>query len=259
MFDDIFNTVFKYKEKLSPDKLGAYPERVHIKAMPERRYLWTSRVLVIIAIFSICLNIMLSCTIYLLLPQKSSAPRLMYINNKLNQMQLLEASEINIPAFNLVTEQQIRDYIMYRYLISSRYDELVARWSPGSAVFWMSSVSVFRSFQEGEAKQGITLQRLRGLQRDVEIDWIDQIAQGVWQCQFRTLDYYPERNEPDTTIWRATLRVSYGNINFPNKNFAMRNPFGFIVNNYSLAYHGKPETSEHYLERARRTAKKRIN
>ena len=84
---DIFNTVFKYKEKSSPDKLGVYPERVHIKAMPERRYLWSSRVLVIISVFSICLNMMLSSTIYLLLPQRSSAPRLLYVNNKFNQMQ----------------------------------------------------------------------------------------------------------------------------------------------------------------------------
>ena len=58
---DIFNTVFKYKEKSSPDKLGVYPERVHIKAMPERRYLWSSRVLVIMAVFSICLNMILAC------------------------------------------------------------------------------------------------------------------------------------------------------------------------------------------------------
>ena len=85
---DIFNTVFKYKEKSSPDKLGVYPERVHIKAMPERRYLWSSRVLVIMAVFSICLNMILACTIYLLLPQRSSAPRLLFLNSKFNQMQL---------------------------------------------------------------------------------------------------------------------------------------------------------------------------
>ena len=68
---DIFHTIFKYKEKESPDVLGLYPERVHVTAMPERRYLWTSRILVIIASMSICINIMLASTIYLLLPQRT--------------------------------------------------------------------------------------------------------------------------------------------------------------------------------------------
>ena len=71
---EIFNTVFKYKEKQSPDQLGFYPERVHVNAMPERRYLWTSRVLVILACLSICLNMMLAATIYLLLPQRTVQP-----------------------------------------------------------------------------------------------------------------------------------------------------------------------------------------
>ena len=254
---DIFNTVFKYKEKSSPDKLGYYPERVHIKAMPERRYLWSSRLLVIAAVFSICLNMSLASTIYLLLPMKKAAPRLLYLNPIFHQMKLLEPSEINVPTFDLVSEQQVRDYIMYRYLIGPHYDELVSRWSPGSIVFWMSSPAVFRSFQEQEAEQGITLKRLKGLMRNVEIDWITSIAAGVWQVQFRTLDYYPGSNQPDVSIWRATLRIRYARINFPDKNYAMTNPFGFIVKNYSLAYHGKNVSSQHYLDEARKTAKKR--
>lgn len=253
---DIFNTVFKYKEKSSPDKLGAYPERVHVKAMPERRYLWSSRVLVIMAVFSICFNMMLASTIYILLPQRSSAPRLLYVNQKFNQLDMLEPAEIEVPAINLITEEQIRNYIMYRYIITDRYDELVARWAAGSAVYWMSSSGVFSTFKDGEAKQGLTLQRLKGLQRDVEIDWMTQIARGVWQTQFRTIDYYPEAEEPDVTIWRATMRVAYANINYPDRNYAMRNPFSLVIQNYSLAYHGKLSASEHYLSEVNRRSRR---
>ena len=71
---DIFKTIFKYKEKESPDKLGKYPEAVHVNAMPERRYLWTSRILVIISSISISLSMMLASTVYLLLPQRGAAP-----------------------------------------------------------------------------------------------------------------------------------------------------------------------------------------
>ena len=253
---DIFKTVFKYREKASPDKIGAYPERVHIKAMPERRYLWSSRILVITAVFSICLNMVLASTIYLLLPQRSSAPRLLYINENFNQLQLLQPSEINVSAYTLITEEQIINYIMFRYLITSRYDELVSRWSPGSQLYWMSSPSIFKKFQESEARQGLQLQKLKGLERDVEVDWAHQIARGVWLVQFRTLDYYPNFRTPDVTIWRATMRISYANMTFPNKNFALRNPFGFVVTSYSLAYHGKPSTSEHYLDEVKKRAHK---
>ena len=254
---DIFSTVFKYKEKMSPDKLGYYPERVHIKAMPERRYLWSSRLLVIMAIFSICLNMSLASTIYLLLPMKKAAPRLMYLHPVFNQMQLLEASEVRVPVFSLISEQQVRDYIMYRYLIGPHYDELISRWSPGSTVFWMSSPVVFQDFRAQEAEEGITLKRLKGLIRNVEIDWASQIANGVWQVQFRTLDYYPNSKQPDVSIWRATMRIRFARINYPDKNYAMVNPFGFLVKNYSLAYHGKNVSSDHYLDEARKTARKR--
>ena len=255
---DIFTTVFKYKEKSSPDKLGIYPERVHVKAMPERRYLWSSRVLVIIAIFSICFNMMLASTIYLLIPMRNAAPRLLYLNSKFNQMKMLEPSEISIPTFDLVTEQQVRDYIMYRYLISSRFDELSKRWGPGGPVFWMSGSRVYQDFKSREAQQGINLLRLKGIQRDVEIDWITAIARSVWQVQFRTLDYAPNTSQPDVTIWRATMRVGYASINYPDKNYAMRNPFGFVVKTYSLAYHGKATASSHYLDEVKKTTRKKI-
>ncbi len=254
---DIFNTVFKYKEKLSPDKLGAYPERLHVKAMPERRYLWSSRILVIVAVFSIAFNLILTSTIYLLLPERSSAPRLFYIDHRYNQLQLLQPAEINVSVFNLVTEEQIKNYIMLRYLIGKRYDELAARWGKASPLYWMSSPSVYSNFSDGEAPQGSALQRVRHLLRNVKIDWISQISADVWQVQFQTLDYYPGRKEPDITIWRSTLRVAYRTINYPDKNYALLNPFGFLVTNYSLAYHGKPNVSEHYIEKARDTNKRR--
>ena len=48
---DIFRTLFRYKEKESPDELGAFPVQIHVSAFPERRYLWTSRFLVILSIY----------------------------------------------------------------------------------------------------------------------------------------------------------------------------------------------------------------
>ena len=37
---NLFYTLFKYKEKAQKDELGYYPEKVDVKAFPERRFLW---------------------------------------------------------------------------------------------------------------------------------------------------------------------------------------------------------------------------
>lgn len=202
---EIFNTVFKYKEKQSPDQLGFYPERVHVNAMPERRYLWTSRVLVILACLSICLNMMLAATIYLLLPQRTVQPKLFQINKYFSMLEQVQPAEINFPVSDLITEQHITEYILLRYLVSSDYDELVTRWGPGSTIYWYSSPAVFREFSENDVAYSIMQFRQKSLQRDVEIDWIKPAALGLWQVQFRTMDYLPGSDKPTTSIWRATM------------------------------------------------------
>ena len=162
---EIFNTVFKYKEKQSPDQLGFYPERVHVNAMPERRYLWTSRVLVILACLSICLNMMLAATIYLLLPQRTVQPKLFQINKYFSMLEQVQPAEINFPVSDLITEQHITEYILLRYLVSSDYDELVTRWGPGSTIYWYSSPAVFREFSENDVAYSIMQFRQKSLQR----------------------------------------------------------------------------------------------
>ena len=106
---EIFNTIFKYKEKQSPDQLGLYPERVHVEAMPERRYLWTSRVLVILTCLGISFNMMLAATIYLLLPQRTVYPRLFQINKYFSMLEQVQPAEINYPVSDLITEEHITE------------------------------------------------------------------------------------------------------------------------------------------------------
>ena len=132
---EIFNTIFKYKEKQSPDQLGLYPERVHVEAMPERRYLWTSRVLVILSCLSISFNMMLAATIYLLLPQRTVYPRLFQINKYFSMLEQVQPAEINYPVSDLITEEHITEYIMLRYIVTSDYDELITRWAKGNTLY----------------------------------------------------------------------------------------------------------------------------
>ncbi len=250
---DIFHTVFKFREKESPDVLGYYPERVHINAMPERRYLWTSRVLVILACLSICLNMMLASTIYVLLPQRTAVPQLFQVNDYFSQLEQAQPAEIFMPVGDLVAEQHINDYIMMRYLISPDYDELISRWGRGSKLFWYSTSTVYADFAKNDVEYNIMQFRENGLRRDVEIEWTRPLSQGLWQVQFRTIDYLDNKPQPIVNIWRATLRIGFTTMNFNNRDDALVNPFGFLVTSFSLAYHGSPRAADHYLETIKRT------
>lgn len=177
---EIFNTIFKYKEKQSPDQLGLYPERVHVEAMPERRYLWTSRVLVILSCLSISFNMMLAATIYLLLPQRTVYPRLFQINKYFSMLEQVQPAEINYPVSDLITEEHITEYIMLRYIVTSDYDELITRWAKGNTLYWYSARDVYDDFAKNDVQNNIMQFREKSLQRDVEIEWIKPLAKGLW-------------------------------------------------------------------------------
>ncbi len=248
---DILQTVFKYREKESPDVLGAFPERVHTRAMPERRYLWTSRILVIFACISICFSMMLASTIYLLLPQRGAYPRLLQPNNYFSQLELTDVQEKTVPVQDLIAEQYIEEYIMLRHVISNDYDELVNRWAPGSRLYWLSTRAVFQNFTTNDAQNNIMQFRMRSLVRMVEVEWIKPMTKGLWQAQFVTMDYYPGETKPIVNIWRAYLRVAFTTINYANRRQRELNPFGFLVLNYSLSYVGTPDEPESYLNTAK--------
>ena len=226
----IFTTIFKYKEKESPDKLGLFPEQVHVDAMPERR-------------------------LYVMLPQRSSAPQLFYIDHYFSQIERAQPMEIDYPVGNLINEEHITNYIMLRYLITNDYDELTRRWGPGSYVYWYSSPFIFDEFTRYDAKFNMLQFRNKNMMRDVEVDWIRPLGTGLWQTQFRTIDYTPKNPTPDVNLWRAVMRLRF--VRFPNRSHddALKNPFGFLITNFSLSYLGAPNASQHYLEESKRITK----
>ncbi len=248
---DLFKTVFRYKEKESPDKLGLYPEAIHTQAFPERRYLWSSRLLVIFASLSICLNLMLVSGIYVMMPQRSAFPMMFVHNRSFSQLEPIDRQERPIAAIDLLTESFIEEYILQRHVITADYDELMARWGRGSRLFWMSSRKVYQDFVSNDINNNINSFKMRGLVRLAEVEWIKPLSRGFWQAQFITMDYYPGETKPIINIWRAYLRAMLAPIPYENKSLREQNPFGFLVTNYSLSYVGTPGDSETYLQTAK--------
>lgn len=247
----IFNTLFRYREKKSPDRLGLFPESVDIQAMPERRYLWTSRVLVIFCALSFSVTIMLASTLYLLLPQRGARPELLTTNRFFSRLEKSEPLERNIGVMDLVTEKYIEKYVKLRHEIPKSQAELYNIWRTGSEFYWLSSLGVFQSFSAKATSDQVNKFIIRGLTRKVEIEWIKQIGTKLWQVQFVTINTVPQRKDPQVIIWRAYLRIDFEDVDMENKEALTFNPFGFKVKNYSLAYVGTPQKPTSYLETAK--------
>lgn len=248
---ELFKTVFKYKEKKSPDKLGLYPEAIHTQAMPERRYLWSSRLLVIFACLSICFNMMLASGIYVMLPQRSAYPMMFQHNRTFSELGLIDKQEKPIAAIDLLTESFIEEYILLRHVISADYDEVMERWRYGSRLFWMSSRKVYQDFAANDITNNVQEFKMRGLVRLAEVEWIKPLSRGFWQAQFITMDYYPGEKEPVINIWRAYVRALMAPIPYENRSLREQNPFGFLITNYAISYVGTPDNPQSYLNTAK--------
>ena len=248
---DLLKAVFKYKQKRSPDKLGLYPEAVHTSAIPERRYLWSSRLLVIFASLSICFNIMLVCTLYVMLPQRGATPRLLQKNDPLNRLDVVTKQEVNVYPKDLLTENFIREYVSVRHSVSSNYDALKKKWQIGSPFYCMSSEEVYQRFlSSGGLEQMIYSYQSKGFTRTVDIHWVHPVAVGLWAVRFATFDYYPHSTLPVVNVWQAYVRAVMALISYDNKMMRYQNPFGFLVTSYSLSYLGSPDNIAGYLQKA---------
>lgn len=235
----ILGTLFKYKEKESPDVLGYFPERVHVDAFPERRYLWTSRFLVILTCLSICLNMIISSVLFLLLPQQHVRPQLFVMNKETNQLEVLERDERYYFASDLIAEQYIRDYMVLRYTVTEDYAELKDRWRKGSILYWYSTDEIFQQFLQKDVATVDAQFKKIGLQRYIEIDWTKHVSRSMWEVQFKTYDITRDNPKPKVDVWRATLRVGYdGNLRFKKPEDRILNPYGFLVYSYTLSYQG---------------------
>ena len=259
----MFNTLFRYREKKSPDRLGRFPQEVNIEAMPERRYLWTARVLVIFSALSFSLTIMLAMTLYLLLPLRGGRPNLMTADKFTSSLEKVEPLEKNISSDDVLTEQLVEKYVKLRHEIPDNPYDLYERWSRGSDLYWMSSIGNFQRFSHKANYDFITKLIAQGLIRKVETEWIRRLTPQLWMVQFHTVNSTQQNPEPQVIVWRAYLRVNFvdaadieieGDIDLPDdflKSSLERNPYGFKVKNYSLSYLGTPSEPESYLSIAK--------
>jgi type IV secretory pathway component VirB8 len=259
MLPNLFYTLFKYKEKAQKDELGYYPEKVDVKAFPERRFLWTSRFFVVVACLSLCLSMILASALNILLPQKKVSVIPLQIDYQLHQVTRMSPDEIRYYAGDLVTESLMAQYITERYTIEDDFDKMVKRLGEGSFLQLASSEAVYKIF-EGTEHPYFELLQQRGVRSQVKIDRIYPVSFNFWQVRFKTINTAPDlsvrefmklmsinlssavnppkQGEPLIMSWIASIRMTFNQQKYKDRELALLNPFGLTVVSYDLSFMG---------------------
>ena len=259
MLSNLFYTLFKYKEKAQKDELGYYPEKVEVKAFPERRFLWTSRFFVVISCLSLCLSMILGSVLNILIPMREVDIVPLQIDYQLHQVTRMQQSEVRVYAGDLVTESLMAKYVTERYTIGDNFDEMKDRLGEGKFIFLSSDKDVYGYFKDNELPYFELLQQ-RGVRRKVEIINIYPVSFNFWQVRFRTIDTAPDlsvrdfmdlmkvnletileapkQGEPLVSTWVATMRMNFNFAKYDNKDVGLINPYGLTITSYDLSYLG---------------------
>lgn len=256
---NLFYTLFKYKEKNLKDELGYYPEKVNVRAFPERRYLWTSRFFVVISCLSLCFSMILGAVLIILLPMKTVKVVPLQIDFDRYQITFMPKAESRAYAGDLVTESLMAEYVTKRYTIGGNFDELSHRLGEREFVHLASDRYTYTDFTKNELPYFEMLQK-RGVRRQVEIERIYPVSFDFWQIRFKTIDTAPnmpveefltlmgidintivnkpKQGEPIISKWIATLRMNFNGAKYDNKDLGLINPFGITIKSYDLSYQG---------------------
>ncbi|CCZ21438.1 unknown [Acetobacter sp. CAG:977] len=245
---NLFKFLFSKEDEATNDKLGAYPEKVHVAAMPERRYLKTSRVMTIVAVGMLCGVIILALILYMLAPQLHAVPGLYYINKQFYRLSPVQRSVVVRPVNALILEMYIREYIMLRYTILADVDEMNRRWSKRSDLFWYSSEDAFKGFQPEQA--AMSTRMMEGMTREVRVRFVSYVWDGLWLAEFDTIDKMPEEEKPRIRRWRAQIRAGFMARGYPNADERMKNPLNFMVFQFDISSRGinEPKVNANFVD-----------
>lgn len=201
----------------------------------EKRYLWTARAFAIITALSICCNLVLILAIYQVLPLYRVEPFLLTFQNRSEQVYNIQPIKEGLRNQKAITEVFVREYILLRSSFSRDVPEMEARWMPGGPLQELSASNVYQDFLNNTAKRALDIIRTRGLQRDVKILSVNELANGIWQVEYETRDMYPESTKPEVNYWTASLNVSYRrkSVKYGDR---LKNPVGFTVTRYALTF-----------------------
>lgn len=249
-----FSLIFKYKEKKSPDRLGKFPEAVHVQSFPERRYLWTSRVLVICAIFSCCVTIILAATIYLLLPQRGATPNFIEEKAQESSLEYIQENEVLIGVEKLLAEKIIERYIILRNEFPTSYSQMLSQWQKGSEFHSLTTEDEYDKFSKKLDFEQMSIFISQNITRTITVDKILSTPNNLWIAYFTATTQNGKGSNPVKGHWKAYIRLQYDRSETDHKGISPNNPLRIRVAKYSVGYRGSDAPTETSKELAKKSA-----
>lgn len=249
--------LFCSKKSNSPDVLGRYPEYMQVRALPERRYLKTSRLLAAFILVNLGITLALS-GIYTYMAERvdvsimsRKAVNLFYIDTEKKMLLPAEYPQKTVNASMLVAEDLIQQYIMERHTILADHNKMAKIIGGYGIVGRISDYKIVFSEFKNSATYDFDLARHKGYVRDVHLYELGYVYENMWQAIFDVFDmpipdtFNPLCNEcKDNSLECISCKEKYAfnrkrykafiRVNFAGDKKDIHNPLGVMVYSYQV-------------------------
>ena len=189
--------IFKVKEKEVPenqDALGAYPLRMQISAIPERRYLRTARLLAVITFLNLAVLMVLAGTFAWravrqnVVITRMGRKQLFMMEPEYKVIRAAEREEARYRADELILEQAVQDYIKSRYNV---YLDSAKQQKSSKYLMMYSNREKLEEFERHEKFLLLSVAKRKRVNREVHIYSIRQTPSGLWEALVDIFDMKP--------------------------------------------------------------------
>lgn len=135
---DSLRDVFVQKDENTRDELGAYPERIHVRALPERRYLKTARILTLVTLMSLLINVALSFVIMYLSPQMTTEivsgerSRVYQADKFFKEIKAVPGRTVRVNPTRLAVEAEMVRFVRELFTVLPNENDMKYKWHPAN-------------------------------------------------------------------------------------------------------------------------------
>ena len=257
-----FKAMLEIADPKTNDVLGAYPEKVHVRAFPERRYLKTARSLAIFSMVSLLLTVALASVVYMLAPQKTADISLITKDSEINGLKYVEG-DVYTTSEALYYEKFVQDYVILRHEVDADIDTLTQKYEDPHSKLNLLSSTLERNNIKADLMAIKNMVIEDGLTRKVNVLWVrkqvdrrnknNQLVDTCYLVRFQTLDFNHGKPAKFIKEWESFIRIGINgrarekvlNVDLSKGedikrrvSYAEKNPLFLRVDNYVLSYAG---------------------
>ncbi len=175
------------------DKLEAYPLRLNVSALPERRFFKMTRTLtvgvVLLSALLICLGVFLNYQITHLdvSVRRNNSWQFYRIDPEEKQLKNAESFSIRVDPLRLMVEAKLMEYLTIRNSTIWQIDVMDKNFGPSGPIAQLSPPKIFASF-DMEARSMLSKTRANRLIREVHIYDLKWLRSNLWMAIIETFD-----------------------------------------------------------------------